>query len=162
MRLDTASAMQREETIDMDANQLDVNSLAAIKSAIDLYLVQYHVTGKLWASFGIVTLLVLAFSVASDKVSRSFLEAGIVALGYVVFCVANFHALILAHSQLVQFSILARRVAGEHSVQLPGLERSPLAEEACFYWAVVIGVCAAILLITYRRRLYERQNSAWA
>jgi hypothetical protein len=146
----------------MDANQLDVNSLSAIKAAVDLYLAQYNVTDKLWAYFAGVTLAVLGFSVASDRVSRSFLEAAIVAIGYVVFCVGNFHALTLAHTQLVQFAALARRVASEHTVQIPALERSPLAEEACFYWAVVIGVCAAIVLITYRRRLYERQASMWA
>ena len=146
----------------MDANQLDVNSLNAIKAAIDLYLAQYNVTDKLWAYFAIVTLAVLGFSVASDRVSRSFFEASIVAIGYVVFSVGNFHALILAHTQLIQFAALARRVANEHTVEIPALERSPLAEEQCFYWAVVIGVCAAILLITYRRRSSERQRSMWA
>jgi hypothetical protein len=141
----------------MDANQLDVNSLNAIKAVIDLYLAQSNVTDKLWTYFAVVTLAVLGFAVASERMSRSFLEAAIVALGYVVFCIGNFHALTLAHAQLVQFAGLARRVANEHTVQISALERGPLAEEACFYWAVVIGVCAAIVLITHRRRLYERQ-----
>jgi hypothetical protein len=152
--------MQREENI-MDANQLDINSLNAVKAALDLYLDQYSATDKLWSYFAVVTLAVLGFSVASDKVSRSFLEATIVAIGYFVFCVGNFQALTLAQTQLIEFAALARRVANEHTVQLSALERSPMAEEACFYWAVVIGVCAAIILITYRRRLYERQPSMW-
>lgn len=146
----------------MDANQIDANSLSAIKAAIDLYLAQHNVTDKLWIYFAVVTLSVVGFAVASERVSRSFLEASIVAIAYVVFSVGNFHALTLAHTQLVQFAALARRVADEHTVQMPALARSPLAEETCFYWAVVIGVCAAILLITYRRRSYERQGSTWA
>jgi hypothetical protein len=146
----------------MDANPLDANSLSAIKAALDLYFAQYNATDKLWVYFAVVSLAVLGFSVASERVSRSFLEAAIVAIGYVVFAVGNFHALTLAQMQLIQFAALARRVANEHMVQMPALERSPLAEAACFYWAVVIAVCVAILLITYRRRVYERQASMWA
>ena len=145
----------------MDANQLDVNSLNTIRAVLDLYLAQYSATDKIWVYFAVATLAVLAFSVASEKVTRSFLEASVVALGYVVFCVGNFQALTLAQTHLVQFAALARRVANEYKMELPALERSPLAEEACFYWAVVIAVCVAIFLITYRRQLYERQPSMW-
>jgi hypothetical protein len=146
----------------MDANQLDPSSLNAVKAALDLYLAQYNATDKLWAYFATVTLAVIGFSVGSDKVSKSFLEAAIVAVGYVVFSVGNFQALMLAQKQLIQFAALARRVAGQHSVQMSALEPFPVAEEACFYWAVVIAVCAGILLITYQRRMRERQPSMWA
>jgi hypothetical protein len=145
----------------MDANQLDINSLNAIKAAIDLYLAQYGATDKLWIYFAVVTLGVLAFSVASERVSQSFLEAAIVAIGYVVFSVGNYQALMAAHKQLIQFAALARRVANQYDVEMPDLALFPIAEQACFYWGVVIAVCAAILLITHRRRIYERQSSMW-
>ncbi|MGH7928673.1 MAG: hypothetical protein ACREQV_12850, partial [Candidatus Binatia bacterium] len=137
----------------MDANQFDINSLNAIKTALDLYFVQYSATDKLWVYFAVVTLGVLGFSVASEKVSRSFLEAAIVAIGYVIFSVGNYQALMAAQKQLIQFAALARRVASQHDVEMPALASFPMAEQSCFYWGVVIAVCAGILLITYRRRI---------
>jgi hypothetical protein len=64
--------------------------LLELKAALDLYANQYGATDKLWAYFSSVTLAVLGFSVASDKVSKSFVEASVVVAGYVVFCVGNF------------------------------------------------------------------------
>jgi hypothetical protein len=145
----------------MDATPLAIDSLNAIKSAAELYLAQYYVADRLWMYFAVVTLAVVGFSVASERASRSFLEAAVILVTYVVFAVANFHALTTAQAQLIQFAALARRVADEHALQIPAWQRAPLAEEACFYWAVVIGVCVAILLITQRRRSYERQSSIW-
>ena len=125
--------------------------LTELKAALDLYASQYGATDKLWAYFSSVTLAVLGFSVASDKVSRSFLEASIVVIGYVVFCVGNFSALYLSHQQLIEFAAIARPVASKFQVALTTLEPFPAASVARFYWAVVVAVCAGVLFITWRR-----------
>jgi hypothetical protein len=125
--------------------------LSELKAALDLYAGQYGATDKLWAYFSSVTLAVLGFSVASDKVSKSFLEASIVVIGYVVFCVGNFSALYLSHQQLIEFAAIARPVAQKYQVELTTLQPFPAAAVARFYWAVVIAVCFGVLFITWRR-----------
>lgn len=124
---------------------------AELKSALDLYASQYSATDKLWAYFSSVTLAVLGFSVASDKVSKSFVEATVVVLGYVVFCIGNFSALYLSHRQLIEFAAIARPVAQKYGVALTTLEPLAPISVASFYWAVVVAVCGGILFITWRR-----------
>jgi hypothetical protein len=130
---------------------MEAAELLELKAALDLYAAQYSATDKLWAYFSSVTLAVLGFSVASDKVSKSFVEASIVVLGYFVFCVGNFSALYLSHQQLIEFAAIARPVAQKYHVTLTTLEPFPAASVARFYWAVVASVCAGVLFITWRR-----------
>lgn len=125
--------------------------LSELKAALDLYAVQYGATDKLWAYFSSVTLAVLGLSVASDKVSKSFVEATVVVVGYVVFCVGNFSALTLSHQQLIEFAAIVRPIAQKYQVVLTTLEPFPAASVARFYWAVVVSVCAGVLFITWRR-----------
>ncbi|MCV2366087.1 hypothetical protein LNV23_21825 [Paucibacter sp. DJ1R-11] len=137
---------------------MTIHDLQELKAALDLYATQYSATDKLWAYFSSVTLAVLGFSVASDKVSKSFVEATIVVAGYVLFCIGNFGALILSHRQLVEFAALVRPIAERLNSGLTTL--TPLSTESVsyFYWMVVSAVCAGILFITWRRRPKENVN----
>ena len=137
---------------------MEASGLSELKAVLDLYLAQYNATDKLWTYFSTVTLAVLGFSVGSDKVSKSFLEASIVVVGYVVFCFGNYRALSLSQQQLVQFSTLARGVAEKYNVQMSALQPFSVEAAAAFYWAVVVAVCGGVLFITYRRRV---QPLAW-
>jgi len=134
---------------------LGTTELTELKAALDLYLAQYNATDKLWAYFSTVTLAVLGFSVGSDKVSKSFFEASIVVVSYVLFCFGNYSALSLSQQQLVQFAALARSVAEKHKVQMSALQPFSVDAVAGFYWVVVAAVCVGILLITYRRRVKQ-------
>jgi hypothetical protein len=125
--------------------------LSELKSALDMYAVQYGATDKLWAYFSSVTLAVLGFSVASDKVSKSFVEAFIVVIGYVVFCFGNFSALHLSHEQLIEVAAIARPIAEKYNVSLSTLHPLPASAITAFYWVVVAAVCFGILFITWRR-----------
>lgn len=131
---------------------MDIGNLTEVKSALDLYLSQYNATDKLWAYFSSVTLAVVGFSVASDKVSKSFFEASIVVIGYLLFCFGNFKALSLSQEQLVQFADLARAISEKNKVSMSALVPFPSDVAANFYWFVAIAVAASILLITWRRR----------
>lgn len=122
-----------------------------LKSALDLYASQYGATDKLWSYFSTITLAVLGFSVASDKVSKSFVEATVVVLGYVVFCFGNFGALYLSQSQLIEFAALVQPIATKYQVALTTITPLSLASITWFYWSVVLAVCGGILFITWRR-----------
>ena len=126
--------------------------LSELKAALDLYAAQYSATDKLWAYFSSVTLAVIGFTVASDKVSKSFVEATVVVIAYVVFCVGNFSALYRSHQQLIEFVTIVRPVAEKYKVALGSLEPFSAASVARFYWAVVASVCLSVLFITWRRR----------
>jgi hypothetical protein len=91
--------------------------MTKLKGALDLYLAQYTVSDKLWAYFSMVTIAVLGFSIGSDKVSKSFLEASIVVSGYVVFCVGSYSALSLLQVQLIQFADVIRGVTDKYRVR---------------------------------------------
>ena len=127
--------------------------LGELKAALDLYAAQYGATDRLWAYFSSVTLAVVGFSVASEKVSRSFVEAAIVVGAYVVFCVGNFSALYRSHQQLVEFAAIVRPIAEKYKVALAALEPYPADSVARFYWVVVAVVCLSILFITWRRHV---------
>jgi hypothetical protein len=139
-----------------EAQSMGPAELGELKAALDLYATQYAATDKLWAYFSSVTLAVVGFSVASDKVSKSFVEASIVVVGYFVFCVGNFKALYLSHQQLIEFVALVRPIAEKYHVALSTLEPFPAVSVARFYWAVVSSVCASVLFITWRRRAKSR------
>ena len=126
--------------------------LQDLKAVLDLYLAQYSATDKLWAYFSTVTLAVIGFSVGSEKVSKSFLEASVVVGGYLVFCVGNYKALSRSQDQLVQFADLARAVADKHNVPMTALVPFESAHTGAFYWAVALAVGTSVLLITWRRR----------
>lgn len=130
---------------------METQALSAVKDVLDLYFAQYGATDKLWAYFSSVTIAVIGFSVASDKVSKSFVEASFVVIGYLVFCFGNFQALLLSQKQLVQFADLARRVSEKHGVQMSELRPFSVQAETNFYWCVAIAVALSILLITWRR-----------
>src|SRR5258708_4934922 len=106
---------------------MEVGNLTEVKAALDLYQAQYNATDKLWAYFSTVTLAVIGFSIASEKASKSFVEASIVATGYLLFCFGNFQALFLSQKQLVQFAELARGVSKKHKVTMD--ELIPFAPE---------------------------------
>lgn len=130
---------------------METSSIADLKSVLDLYSTQYSATDKLWSYFSSITLATLGFSIASEKVSKSFLETSIVVCGYLVFCAGNFKALILSHHQLIEFSTLAQQVAKKHNIPLTSL--NPYAPDSItiFYWSVAASVCLGILAITWRR-----------
>jgi hypothetical protein len=130
---------------------MTAQELMELKAALDLYAGQYGATDKLWAYFSSVTLAVLGFSVASDKVSKSFVEASVVVAGYVIFCFGNFSALFLSHRQLIEIAAIARPIARKYNVALTTLEPIAATSVAWFYWIVVGAVCTGILFITWRR-----------
>lgn len=127
------------------------SELMELKAALDLYSAQYSATDKLWAYFSSVSLAVLGFSVASDKVSKSFVEASVVVFGYIVFCIGNFTALILSHRQLGEIAAIARAVAKKYEISLTTLQPIADASVARFYWVVVAAICGGILFITWYR-----------
>ncbi len=131
---------------------MEISSISEVKAVLDLYLTQYDATDKLWTYFSTVTLAVIGFTIGSDKVSKSFLEAGIVAGGYFIFCMANFQALKLSQIQLEEFASLARKVAKSHGVELTALTPFSAAQLATFYWPIAMTVCLGVLFITYRRK----------
>lgn len=122
-----------------------------LKSAIDLYATQYAATDKLWSYFSSVTLAVIGFSVASDRVSKSFIESSAVVLGYIVFCIGNFSALYLSQAQLIEFSNLAIPIANKYNVTLTTLKPISLDSIKYYYFSVAGSVCVGILFITYTR-----------
>src|SRR6185369_258422 len=130
---------------------MEVGNLTEVKAALDLYQAQYNATDKLWAYFSTVTVAVIGFSIASDKASKSFLEASIVAAGYLLFCFGNFQALSLSQKQLVQFAELARAVCDGHNVTMNRLAPFAPKRVTWFYWFVTAAVVLSILVITWHR-----------
>lgn len=130
---------------------MNAAQLAELKAVLDIYATQYGATDKLWAYFSTVTIAVLGFTIASDKVSKSFIEASIVAGGYIVFCIGNFSALYLSQRQLIEFATIGRSVARQHDIALTTLTPLSAASVAVFYWTVVGAVCIGILVITLHR-----------
>jgi len=139
---------------------MEVGNFAEVKAALDLYLAQYDATDKLWAYFSSVTLAVIGFTIASEKASKSFVEASIVAAGYLVFCFGNFQALILSQKQLVRFAELAREVSNNHKVTMDALIPFAPQRVAWFYWLVAAAVALSVLVITWRRRQHSTPITA--
>ena len=115
---------------------------------LELYQTQYTQTDKLWGYFGTVTLAVLAFSLGSEKATKSMKEAGIIIIGYLVFCFGNYSALYKAQAQLIEFSTYASNAAKLAGIPFKHLAPFELAWLTGFYWCVVAAVSIGIILIT--------------
>jgi hypothetical protein len=129
----------------------------SLKDAFDLYQTQYSQVDKLWSYFGTVTLAVLGFSIGSDKATKSIKEAAIIIVGYLMFCVGNFKALLLGQKQLITFAQIAMEVAKAKGIIVESLEPLSTAAVSQFYWCVVAAVCVGIAFITWRRQV-ERER----
>jgi hypothetical protein len=129
----------------------------SLKDAFDLYQTQYSQVDKLWSYFGTVTLAVLGFSIGSDKATKSIKEAAIIIVGYLMFCVGNFKALLLGQKQLIDFAHIAMEVAKAKGIIVESLEPLSTSAVSQFYWCVVAAVCVGIAFITWRRQV-ERQR----
>ncbi|MBJ7310835.1 hypothetical protein ACFOLJ_24020 [Rugamonas sp. CCM 8940] len=89
----------------------EATSLSDLKILLDMYTNQYTGTDKLWTYFSTVTLAVVGFTIASDKISQSFIEALVVAIAYLIFCFGNYRALKLSQEQLIEFAGIVRPIA---------------------------------------------------
>lgn len=126
-----------------------MTDICTLKDALDIYQTQYTQTDHLWNYFGTVTLAILGFSIGSSNAKKSLLEAGVIILGYWVFCIGNFMALKLAQTQLIQLSKLVNsKNADGFTIQMKPLDTDLLGY---FYWAVVIAVTIGIILITIKQ-----------
>lgn len=137
----------------------DAASLTDAIALLNLYQTQYTQTDKLWNYFGTVTLAVLAFSLGSERATKTFKEAGVIVGGYVLFCVGNFSALSKAHAQLIEFAGHAQRGARSAGVAMEHLMPLPLPELTGFYWCVVAAVGMGILAISGWRQPARRGRS---
>lgn len=118
---------------------------------LNLYQTQYSQVDKLWGYFTTITLAVLAFTIESDNATKSFSEAVIIILGYVVFCVGNFTALQKGQRQLDEFATLCAQKAHEEKLHLDQLVPVNIRSVSWFYWCVVLAVCGGILFIMFWR-----------
>ena len=133
--------------------------LLSLKEAFDLYQTQYSQVDKLWSYFGSITLAVLGFSIGSEKATKSFKEASVIILGYLVFCAGNFKALRLGQEQLMDFARIAMEVAKAKGIEVKSLEPLSISAVSQFYWCVVVAVCAGIAFITWwRQPVREKQT----
>ena len=130
---------------------MDAAQLGQLKMALDICASQYGATDRLCAYFSTVTIAVPGFTIASDKVSKSFIEASIVACAYILFCIGTFNALYLSQRQLIELAAIKRAIAKQHDIALTTLAPLPAAAIGYFYWAVVGAICIGILVITWHR-----------
>lgn len=117
-------------------------------SLLELYQTQYTQTDKLWGYFGTVTLAIIAFSLGSEKATKTMKEASIVIAGYVVFCFGNYSALSKAQEQLIEFATHASDAANAAGIPFKHLAPFDLAWLSGFYWCVVAAVSIGIVLIS--------------
>lgn len=126
----------------------DSEPLTVAINFLNLYQTQYSQVDKLWSYFGTVTLAVLAFTLGSEKATKTLPEAGIIILGYAVFCVGNFTALLKGQQQLKELAHFATQKSQVASIPLRQLNPLDTSSVGWFYWCVVVAVCGGILFIT--------------
>jgi len=121
-------------------------------SLLDLYQTQYSQTDKLWGYFGTVTLAVLAFSLGSEKATKTIKESGLIIAGYFIFCIGNFMALSKAQEQLEEFAFYAIDASKKAGIPFNNLEPFNLNYITWFYWCVAVAVFIGIIVITWWRQ----------
>jgi hypothetical protein len=140
-------------------NAITLEQLNQVKVALDIYQAQYTATDRLWSYFSTVTLGVVGFSIASDKVGKSLAECWVVAVAYLVFCIGNYMALELSQQMLVQFAELARTVARNNKLDLPTVQSLPAAQVMYFHIAIALMVASGIVGVGWWRRRKARQDN---
>ena len=145
------------------AAALTLEQLNQIKVALDIYQAQYTATDKLWAYFSTVTQGVVGFSIASDKVGKSFRESCVVAAAYLAFCYGNHRALEVSQQMLVQFAGLVRAVGDKNKVDLATVQSLRVGEVMNFHTTIALIVAIGIVGIGWwRQRKAARPQEASA
>lgn len=116
-----------------------------LKDAVALYQTQVQVTNELWTFFGTVTLAVLGFTIGSDNATSSGWSIATIVCGYAAFALCgNLPALVVAYTQLSQFSALVARASCDSSPL--ELKVYSVRAVAGFHIGVVVLVSLAIIV----------------
>ena len=122
-----------------------------LKAAMEMYQAQYTATDKLWAYFSTVSLVLVAYTISSDKVTRVFPEALAAVAAYLMFCVGNFSALAASQRQLQTLAEVARRQGAAHGITDSNFPVFTSDKVGSFYWAVVGVIVLASLGLAWHR-----------
>ena len=130
---------------------MNTDPLALFKIAMDMYQAQYAATDRLWGYFSVVSLAVVAYTISSEKITRVFPEAMTVVVTYVVFCIGNFAALATSQAQLLMLAEVLRTRGSSAGLNAATFQPFSVSELKGFYFAVVLALCAATLLLAWHR-----------
>lgn len=127
---------------------------------MDMYQAQYSATDKLWAYFSTVSLVLVAYTISSDKVTRIFPEAMAAIGAYIAFCIGNFFALSASQTQLVALAKMLRDQGEAQKVDLSSFMPFQVIEVGIFYWSVVVViVVASLVLVLHRGRIPNKPQN---
>ncbi|WP_354625269.1 hypothetical protein [Psychromonas sp. MME2] len=131
----------------------DINS---VFEAISLYQAHYSQVDKLWDYFSVVSISVAGFVIGSQKATKSFKEALIIAVAYLAFCIGNNLALTNGQKQLQQLAQIAIDLGKETGIDVSALAPLSTCHVATFQILIALSVSIGVLFIAFLRR--EKNN----
>jgi hypothetical protein len=123
--------------------------ISTLKTAMDMYQLQYNATDKLWAYFSTVSLALVAYTISSEKVTHIFPEAISAVGAYFVFCIGNFFALKKSQLQLIELAAIVQDQGQAQNLKLKNFKAFSARELTYFYWCVVVAILIASLLVVW-------------
>jgi len=125
----------------------DYDKQKAALDFLNLYQTQYSLTDKIWGYFSTVSLGLLVLIIGGKSLITNGWHVAIVIIGYIVFCVGNFQALMKAQKQLSEFAANATKATENAGIAFKTLMPFKQSQVSKFYWPVVIAVIIGILVI---------------
>ena len=122
-----------------------------LKDAIDIYQTHYSQVDIVWGYFGTVSIALLGFTLGSDRVTQKRLEFRAVQIGYFVFSLGNYSALITGQADLIQINnfILTLQNNKENIIVFSPIG---LLWLSLFYWLVVASMLVGLQYV-YKSRV---------
>ncbi|MCL2913514.1 hypothetical protein L2725_06890 [Shewanella corallii] len=129
-----------------------------ITEIFNMFQSQYSQVDKLWNYFGVVSLAVAGFTIGNDKASSSLKEPFFIIVGYLAFCLGNYHALLEGHTFL--YALAEKYNSMTVNGELPHLQLSTPAEISRFYCIVVATFSTAVAVVSFSRLKQARAQTS--
>lgn len=110
-----------------------------LKDAIEIYQAHYSQVDLIWGYFSAVSIALLGFTLGTERVTQKKLEFRAVQVGYLIFAIGNFSALISGQKDLIEIDNYIAALQVKETVLI---DFSPIGLEglSLFYWAVVLSM----------------------
>lgn len=126
-----------------------------LKDAIEIYQTHYSQVDIVWGYFSTVSIALLGFTLGSDRITQKRLEFRAVQIGYFVFSLGNYSALISGQADLIEINNYISSL--QQSGQEATIVFSPIGlwRLSLFYWSVV-GAMLVGLQYVHQSRITDK------
>ncbi len=124
-----------------------------LEDAIGIYQTHYSQIDIVWGYFSTVSIAILGLTIGSERLTKKLIEFRAVQIGYFIFSMGNYSALISGQKDLIKIN---KYISSIQVCNINKIDFTPIGlfGLSVFYWMVVGAVILGLHYI-YKARLKE-------